>query len=94
MKNYQNIEIIIIIIIIIIIRELKKLRNMKVTVIPMIVGALGTVPKSLVERVKELEIKERIETIPTTTLLRLARRVLECRGYLLSLRIQFKKHQR
>ena len=34
-------------------RELKKQLNMKVTVIPVVVGALGTVPKSLEKRVKE-----------------------------------------
>ena len=30
-------------------KELKKLWNMKVTVIPIVIGALGTVTKSLVE---------------------------------------------
>ena len=37
-------------------RELKKLWNMRVTVIPMIIGALGTVPKGLVRRLEELEV--------------------------------------
>ena len=41
-------------------RELKRLWNMKVKVIPIVVGALGTVPKSLEKR---LEIRGRIETI-------------------------------
>ena len=38
------------------VRELEKLWNMKVTVIPIIIGALGTVPKGLVRRLDELEI--------------------------------------
>ena len=37
-------------------RELKKLWNMKVTVIPIVIGALGTIPKGLVKRLEELEI--------------------------------------
>ena len=37
-------------------RELKKLWNMKVTVIPIGIGALGTIPKSLVKGLEELEI--------------------------------------
>ena len=45
---------------------------MKVTVIPVIKGALGTVPKGLVKALEELEIEERAKTIPTTILLRLA----------------------
>ena len=38
-------------------RELKKLWNMKVTVIPIVVDALGTTPKSLERRLEELEIR-------------------------------------
>ena len=55
------------------IRELKKLWNMRVTVIPLVIGALGTVPKGLERGLVELEIRERIETIETTALLRSAR---------------------
>ena len=58
-------------------RELKKLWNMKVKVIPIVVGAHGTVPKGLE---KGLEIRGRIETIQNTALLqsaRILRRVLE-----------------
>ena len=57
-------------------RELKKLWNMKVIVIPIVVGALGTVPKKL----ENLEIRGRIETIQNTALLQspiILRRVLE-----------------
>ena len=38
------------------IRELKKLLNMKVTVIPVIIGALGTVNKGLIQGQENLEI--------------------------------------
>ena len=41
-------------------RELKKLFNMKVTVITLIIEALGTVPKNLRNSPDELEIKRRI----------------------------------
>ena len=52
-------------------RELKKkLCNMQVTVIPVVVGTLGTVPKGLKRGLKQLEIRGRIETIQTTALLR------------------------
>ena len=53
---------------------------MKVTFIPIVDGALGTIIKRLVKRLKDLEIRGRVETIETTTLLRSARilrRVLE-----------------
>ena len=69
-------------------RELKKLWNMRVKMIPIIVGALGMVPKSLEDRLEEFEIRGRIETIQTTALLRSAgifRRVLESWEELLSL---------
>ena len=62
-------------------RELKKLWDMKVTFIPIITGDLGTVTKGLLVRgLEDLEIRGQVETIQTTTLLRLARilrRVLE-----------------
>ena len=53
---------------------------MKVTVIPIVVGTLGMVPKGLEKRLEEVEIRGRIEIIQTTALLKLARilkRVLE-----------------
>ncbi len=61
-------------------RELKKLGDMKVTVIPIVVGALGTVRKELVQGLEDLEIRGRAETIQTTALLisaRILRRVLD-----------------
>ena len=38
-------------------RELKKLWNMKLTVIPIVIGALGIVTKGLVQGLEDLEIK-------------------------------------
>ena len=61
-------------------RELKKLWNKKVTVIPIVIGYLGTVTKGLIKGLEDLEMRERVETIQTTMLLRSARilrRVLE-----------------
>ena len=73
------------------VRELKKLRTMKVTVIAIVLGALGTVTKGLVKGLEDLAIKGRVETIQTTVLLRRARilrRVLETCGDLLSPKLQ------
>ena len=61
-------------------RELKKLWNINVTVILIIVGALGMVPKNLAWKIEELNICERIETVQTPALLKSAkilRKVLE-----------------
>ena len=44
-------------------RELRMFKNMLVTVIPNVIGTLGTVPKGSESGLRELEIKERIETI-------------------------------
>ena len=61
-------------------RELKKLWNMKVTFTPIVIGPLGTVTKGLIKVLEDLEIRERVENIQITTILRSARilrRVLE-----------------
>ena len=61
-------------------RELKKLWNMPVTIIPIVIGAFGTVTKGLLKGLEDLEVGGRVETIQTTALLRTARilrRVLE-----------------
>ena len=71
------------------VRELKKQWDMSVTVIPMVVGALGLVSKGLEGRLVELEIKGRVKTILTTALSRMPR-ILTSPGDLLSLRIQWK----
>ena len=73
--------------------ELKKLWNIKVMAIPIVIGALSTAIKCLIQGLEDLEIRGRGETIQTTTLLRSARilrRVLESWGELMSLRLQWK----
>ena len=74
-------------------RELKKLWNMKVKIVPIVIGALGTITKGLLKGLEDLEVGRRVETIQTTALLRTARilrRVLETWGDLLSLKLQWK----
>ena len=59
---------------------MKKTWNIKVMVIPIVIGALGTIPKGLMKGLEDLEIRGRVEDIQTTALLRSARiqrRVLE-----------------
>ena len=61
-------------------RELKKLWNMKVRIVPIVIGALGTITKGLLKSLGDLKIGGWTETIQTTALLRTARilsRVLE-----------------
>ena len=61
-------------------RVMKKLWNTRVTFIPIIIGALGTVTKRLVKGLEDLEIRGQMEIIQTTTLLttaRILRRVME-----------------
>ena len=61
-------------------RELKKLWNMKITIMPVVIGALGTITKGLLKGLEDLEIGGWTETIQTTAWLRTARilrRVLE-----------------
>ena len=54
-------------------RELKKLWNMKVTIIPIVIGAFGTVTKGLLKGLEHLEVGDRVETTQTTALLKTAR---------------------
>ena len=66
---------------------------MKVTIVPIVIGVLGTITKGLLKGQEDLEIGGRVETIQTTPLLRTARilrRVLETWGDLLSLKLQCK----
>ena len=61
-------------------RELKKQWNMQVTIIPIVIGAFGTVTKGLLKGLEGPEVGGLVETIQTTALLRTARilrRVLE-----------------
>ena len=47
-------------------RELKKLWNMQVTIIPIVIGAFGTVTKGLLKGLEDLEVGGRVETIQNT----------------------------
>ena len=48
-------------------RELKNLWNMKVAIIPIVIGAFGTVTKGLLKGLEDLEIRGRAETIHQNT---------------------------
>ena len=53
---------------------------MKVTIVPIVIGALGTIIKGLLKGLEDLEVGGRVETIGTTAMLRTARilrRILE-----------------
>ena len=66
---------------------------MKVTIVTIVIGALGTITKGLLKGMKDLEIGGRVETIQTTALLktaRIPRWVLETCGGLLSFKLQWK----
>ncbi len=45
---------------------------MKVTIVPIVIGVLGTITKGLLKGLEDLEIGGRVETIQTTALLRTA----------------------
>ena len=47
--------------------------NNNMTIIPIMIGALGKVTKGLLKGLEDLEIKGLVETIQTTALLRTAR---------------------
>ena len=67
----------------------------EVTMIPILIGAVGTVTRGLVKGLNDLELEGRMETIHTTELLRSARiprRVQETWGDLLSLKHMREKH--
>ena len=66
---------------------------MKVTIVPIVIGAFGTITKELLKGLEDLEVGERVETIQMTALLRTARilrRVLETWRDLISLKLQWK----
>ena len=73
--------------------EWKKQWNMSVTIIPIVIGAFGTVTKGLLKGLEDLKVGGRAETNQTTALLRtvkILRRVLETWGDLLSLKRRWK----
>ena len=66
---------------------------MKVTIIPILIGAFGTITKGLLKGLENLEVGGRVETIQMTALPRTARiprRVLENWGDLMSHKLQWK----
>ena len=66
---------------------------MKVTIVPIVIGALDTVSKGLLKGLEDLEVGRRVETIQTTASLwmaRILRRVLKTWGDLVSLKLQWK----
>ena len=66
---------------------------MKVTIVPIVIGALGTITKGLLKGLEDLEVGGQEETIQMTALLRTARilrRVPKTWGDFLSLRLQWK----
>ena len=53
--------------------ERKNQWNMKVMVIPVVIGAMGTITKGSLQEQEDLEIRGRVSTIQFTTILRSAR---------------------
>ena len=61
-------------------REIKRLWGMRVTVIPIVIGAFGTTPKKLKERLEDSGIETRVTELQKTVILhsaRILRKVLE-----------------
>ena len=70
----------------------KKMWNIKLAIIPIEIGSFGTVIKGLVQGLEDAGITGWVETLQTTALLtsaRILRSVLETRGNLLSLKLQW-----
>ena len=66
---------------------------MEVTIVPIVIGALGLITKGLLKGLEDLVVGGQVDTIQTTALLRTARilrRVLDIWGDLLSLKRQWK----
>ena len=63
---------------------------MKVTIVPIVIGALGTITKGLLKGLEDLEVGGRVVTIQMTALLRttrILRRVLKTWGDFISLKL-------
>ena len=77
-------------------REPKKLWNMKVTVIPIVVGALGTIPKGLIKGLEDLEIKKTSVDHPDNCIIKIGQNTEKCPGDLRRLAVAHtpgKSHQ-
>ena len=69
---------------------------MKMMIIPVVIGALGTIPKGLVKGLEDLKIRGQVKTILTTALLRLVRILIKTPGDLRRLAVTqtlVKNHQ-
>ena len=74
-------------------RELKKTVEHEMTIVPIVMAALGTITKGLLKGLQDLEVGGWVETIQMTALMRTARilrRILETWRDLLSLKLQWK----
>ena len=74
-------------------RELKKLWNMQVTIIPIVIGAIGTVTKGLLKGLEDLEVGGRVEDHPNDSIIGNGQNSNKSPGDLPSLRLQLKKHR-
>ena len=61
---------------------------MKVTMIPIVISALGTILNGLIKGLENLEIRRNVET--TQKSVKILKRVLEARGDILPLKLQRK----
>ena len=50
------------------VRKLKKLWNMKVTIVPIVIGAFGTITKGLLKGLEDLEVGGRVEDYPNDSI--------------------------
>ena len=69
MENFEDLK-----------RELQKLRNLKTLIVPIVIGALETIPKSLEKHPNELNLQVNISQMQTTVLLnnaKIIRKVME-----------------
>ena len=62
--------------------ELKNSGTCKITIIPIIIGALGIVTKGVVKGLEELEITERVEDCPNYSIAKIAQNTENSPGYL------------
>ena len=69
---------------------------MKVTIVPIVIGAFGTITQGLLKGLEDLEVGRRVETIQMTALLRTARilrRVLKTMRRIAVTQTPVKNHQ-
>ena len=69
-------------------RKLKKLWNIKVTMVPIVVGSLGTSPERLVKGLEYLEIRRQLEIIQTYSIINIGQNTVKTPGDLPYLRLQ------